>query len=381
MDGGKSQQQQQKRLAVLVGCNYEHTRFQLSGCINDARSMRHLLLSRFAFSPDDVLLLTDDAVADSPHLFPTGANIRSALAAMVDRAAPGDVLFFHYSGHGTLVDPVWPLHHRDEAIVPCDFNLITGAPHVDFRELVNRVPSGATFTIVSDSCHSGGLIDHEKEQIGPSSTVAAATASPPSPTSRTLPLESVVHHLAALSNLASPNIADHLVELFGSEVSAKFASSHVAAPRRRGDDEGILLSGCQTNETSADMEPEADGEASGEAYGAFTSAIRMVLLQRKEGEVVSNRELVMGARRLLRTQGLSQHPCLYCSDVNAEKPFLMWPLTPAPAPAEEKQKQGTHASSTVIETICKDGTVMVPDELLEQDKEAAKAALDEMDSD
>lgn len=125
MDGGKTPQQ--KRLAVLVGCNYDHTRFKLSGCINDARSVRQLLLSRFAFSPDDVLLLTDDA-ADSPDLLPTGANIRSALSTMVDRAAPGDVLFFHYSGHGTLVDPVWPLQHREEAIVPCDFNLITGAP-------------------------------------------------------------------------------------------------------------------------------------------------------------------------------------------------------------------------------------------------------------
>lgn len=211
---------------------------------------------------------------------------------------------------------------------------------MDFRELVDRVPSGATFTIVSDSCHSGGLIDHEKEQIGPSSAVTSAAAT--ALRSRMLPLESVVHHLASLSNLASQHVADHLVDLFGTEASAKFASSHVAAPRRRDDDEGILLSGCQTNETSVDMEPEADGEARGEAYGAFTNAIRMVLLQRKEGEVVSNRELVMGARRLLRTQDFSQHPCLYCSDANAEKPFLMW--APAPAEEKQKQKQGTHAS-------------------------------------
>ena len=38
---------------------------------------------------------------------------------------------------------------------------------VDFRELVDRVPRAATFTMVSDSCHSGGLIDQENEQIGP----------------------------------------------------------------------------------------------------------------------------------------------------------------------------------------------------------------------
>lgn len=36
----------------------------------------------------------------------------------------------------------------------------------DFRELVNKIPVGVTFTFLSDSCHSGGLIDSTKEQIG-----------------------------------------------------------------------------------------------------------------------------------------------------------------------------------------------------------------------
>ena len=36
----------------------------------------------------------------------------------------------------------------------------------DFTELVQKVPSGCLFTIVSDSCHSGGLLDKTKEQIG-----------------------------------------------------------------------------------------------------------------------------------------------------------------------------------------------------------------------
>lgn len=36
----------------------------------------------------------------------------------------------------------------------------------DFRDLVNKIPVGVTFTFLSDSCHSGGLIDSTKEQIG-----------------------------------------------------------------------------------------------------------------------------------------------------------------------------------------------------------------------
>uniref|UniRef100_A0A0A9DQK6 Peptidase C14 caspase domain-containing protein n=1 Tax=Arundo donax TaxID=35708 RepID=A0A0A9DQK6_ARUDO len=123
-----------KMLATLVGCNYAGTRYELRGCINDVLAMRDVLVARFSFAPADITVLTDDRGA---AVLPTGANIKRALAEMVARAASGDGLFFHYSGHGTLIPPVKPHHHghgrdareRDEAIVPCDFNLITGNVH------------------------------------------------------------------------------------------------------------------------------------------------------------------------------------------------------------------------------------------------------------
>ena len=34
----------------------------------------------------------------------------------------------------------------------------------DFREIVDKVPQGVTFTLISDSCHSGGLVNNAKEQ-------------------------------------------------------------------------------------------------------------------------------------------------------------------------------------------------------------------------
>ena len=119
--GGKK-----KMLATLVGCNYAAKEgFELQGCINDVHATRTVLLDRFGFAPGDVTVLTDDPGAGA--VLPTGAGVRQALADMVARAAPGDVLFFHFSGHGTLVPPVSGHGGRDdEAIVPCDFNLITG---------------------------------------------------------------------------------------------------------------------------------------------------------------------------------------------------------------------------------------------------------------
>ncbi|KAL6641949.1 hypothetical protein ACP70R_020130 [Stipagrostis hirtigluma subsp. patula] len=322
-----------KMLATLVGCNYGGTRYELRGCINDVLAMRDVLVSRFGFAPADVAVLTDDERRGGAVL-PTGANVKRALADMVARASPGDVLFFHYSGHGTLVPPVKPGHGEDEAIVPCDFNLITD---VDFRELVDRVPRGASFTMVSDSCHSGGLIDNEKEQIGPSVDLAAGSGAPAPTTTRTtrarfLPCAAVVDHLSGASGVdASQHVADHLLALFGADASAKFHRlhrRHDGAPPTPRPDAGILLSGCQTDETSADVAEDDDSAMGGKACGAFSSAVQAVLAAHPAP--LSNREVVSRAREVLREQGFEQHPCLYCTDDNADAPFLRQAAMSAP---------------------------------------------------
>lgn len=123
MEAGK------KKLAVLVGCNYPNGPNELHGCINDVLAMRQLLVNRFGFEPTNIELLTDDHDHGAATAMPTGANIKKALGRMVDRAQAGDVLYFHYSGHGTRIPSTKPGHpfRQDEAIVPSDFNLITGS--------------------------------------------------------------------------------------------------------------------------------------------------------------------------------------------------------------------------------------------------------------
>ncbi|XP_020671843.2 metacaspase-9 [Dendrobium catenatum] len=323
-----------KRLATLVGCNYAGTRNELRGCINDVEAMRDLLIDRFGFDASNIVILTDEPGA---QLLPTGANIRQALRRMIDQANSGDIVFFHYSGHGTLIPSVNPHNgrrhrRRDEAIVPCDFNLLTD---VDFRELVNQLPKDATFTMISDSCHSGGLIQNEKEQIGPSNSTFPTSSKHILAHQRPkyIPFDSVLHHLSSISGLTSPNVSDHLTNLFGSNASPMFVPGTVLH-RSYTDDEdaddddkdgGILLSGCQTDETSADMSPDEVEGTEGKAYGAFSNAIQMMM--REEGEddeeMISYKEVVLKVRELLKKQGFEQHPCLYCSDENAEKPFLM----------------------------------------------------------
>ncbi|XWS74599.1 hypothetical protein CRYUN_Cryun01aG0012400 [Craigia yunnanensis] len=310
MDKGK------KRLAVLVGCNYPNTQYELHGCINDVVAMRDVLQERFGFNPSHVQLLID---APGSLVMPTGANIKAALNKIVNQAEAGDVLFFHYSGHGTRIPSLKPGHpfRQDEAIVPCDFNLITD---VDFRQLVNRLPKGASLTILSDSCHSGGLIDKEKEQVG-ASTVKNTTTSV-SYRAKSIPLESILEHLTSLTSINTSDIGTHLLESFGADASLEFRIPLLESDLLKSlkADEGILLSGCQANETSADMNATESG---GKAYGAFSNAVQLVLKENSGG--LSNRQVVMLARKVLEAQGFEQHPCLYCSDGNADATFLWQP--------------------------------------------------------
>ncbi|KAH7575824.1 hypothetical protein JRO89_XS02G0226900 [Xanthoceras sorbifolium] len=334
-----------KRMAVLVGCNYPNTKYELHGCINDVIAMREVLIKRFGFDPSRIELLTD-APAGSSLVVPTGANIKAALNRMVDGAEAGDVLFFHYSGHGARI----PSKKRgrpfrqDEAIVPTDFNLITGNysyyvylicfivfktkdmkshkfADLDFRQLVSRLPKGTSFTILSDSCHSGGLIDKEKEQIGPYSIIqnnGKECCSNP----KTIPFQSVLQHLSSLTRISTSDIGTHLLEFFGVDASIRFRLPlhELESFESLKPDEGILLSGCQANETSADMNPVKGG---GKAYGAFSDAVQRVL--KENSGALSNREVVMMARKVLEEKGFDQHPCLYCSDDNAEAKFLWQP--------------------------------------------------------
>ena len=73
----------------------------------------------------------------------------------------------------------------------------------------------------------------------------------------------------------------------------------------------------QSDETSADATP---GHNSAQSYGAFSNAVQTVLSQ--NDSPLSNRELIVEVRKVLAQQGFKQHPCLYCSDENADSIFL-----------------------------------------------------------
>lgn len=112
--------------AVLIGCNYPGTKAELRGCINDVKRMRQCLVDRYGFDDENITVLID---TDDSYDKPTGKNIRAALSSLISSAESGDLLFVHYSGHGTRLPAETGEDDDtgfDECIVPCDMNLITG---------------------------------------------------------------------------------------------------------------------------------------------------------------------------------------------------------------------------------------------------------------
>jgi Caspase domain len=51
---------------------------------------------------------------------------------------------------------------KDEAIVPSDMNLICDD---DLGLILSRLPADVKFTMISDCCHSGSMLDHPEQQI------------------------------------------------------------------------------------------------------------------------------------------------------------------------------------------------------------------------
>ncbi|CAH8313060.1 unnamed protein product [Eruca vesicaria subsp. sativa] len=316
--------------AVLIGINYPGTEGELFGCVNDVKRMHKCLVDRFGFSEENITELID---TDKSKIQPTGKNIRQALSELVGAANSGDVLFVHYSGHGVRLPPETGEDDNtgfDECIVPCDMNNITDD---EIREIVDKVPEDCSITIVSDSCHSGGLIDATKEQIGESTKKAVKTKETGQEhgrngvhvVNRSLSLQSMINMLkqeTGKDDIEARNIRRSLVNAFGEDASPKVKETMNLQETEglkkqvvRKKDKGILLSGCQTDQTSGDVRTK------GQAYGAFSDAIQIILDETK-GKKITNKELVLGVRELLEYECYPQQPGLYCSDSNADAPFI-----------------------------------------------------------
>jgi hypothetical protein len=137
--------------ALCVGINdYPFEGNDLKGCVNDAKGWAAMLTGHFGFSDSDIKLLLDEQASKEAIL--------AALEEMIVNGEPGDTLVFTNSSHGTyLADESGDEQDKyDEAICPydCKENLIVDD---ELREIFNKLKPEVSFSMISDSCHSGNL--------------------------------------------------------------------------------------------------------------------------------------------------------------------------------------------------------------------------------
>ncbi|GMH39205.1 hypothetical protein BSKO_07103 [Bryopsis sp. KO-2023] len=354
-----------KKRALLCGCNYTGTPAELKGCVNDVLNWYSLLESSFGFPTEEITVLIDEDVEGKNYDKSTGKNIKQHLTRLVEVSKPGDMVFFQFSGHGVQVpadddDDDYEPDGLDEALCPTDMNLIVDD---DLRDILSGLVDGVKFTMVSDCCHSGGMLDHKEVIIDGEADDDVKTFSDPhkareiflsdlnvdtekkddiSFKNRAIDvstMEAVLRDMAKEQDgsekidVAAQRMRGTLFALYGNDASnaATHKINHVGQYAGAGKkpesglirpDKGILITGCQAHETSADVTGK-----DGRAFGALSHTVTKIVRRHREkypDKPITCRQLVLKVRKLLNNSGFEQNPCLECSDSNADANFIVW---------------------------------------------------------
>lgn len=223
-----------RRKALLVGCqDYPNLppSLRLRGPINDVELVKRVLIGRFGFSDEDILILADNA--ERPERLPTRDVILAELDRLSEQAAAGDLIVVYLSGHGTQ-QPDDPTSANDdpepdgldEVFCTRDVQRVTGGGGKtvpggivddELRAAVKAiVNAGAHAWVIVDTCHSGTMARAKggnqatygdvsralpPDQLLPPAVAAAVREKAESNRERDLPAKAV--HLAPLATQKS----------------------------------------------------------------------------------------------------------------------------------------------------------------------------------
>lgn len=144
-----------EKRALLIGVNdyiKGPEEWHLRGCENDVAMTRQLLTDKFGFPPQNIkTLLSGEATAQ---------NILQAIQDwLVTPAKPDDIVYFHFSGHGSQTTDRQGDEEDgyDELICPTDMQqgqLASIITDDQLKQAFSRIPA-RNVTIVLDACHSG----------------------------------------------------------------------------------------------------------------------------------------------------------------------------------------------------------------------------------
>ena len=142
--------------ALLIGINYTDIPggVPLKGCINDAITMRNMLIDAYDYDDENILMLRDDD--SNKFLRPTHNNIYDSIIQLVLESGNLDEIWLHYSGHGSTLQKQ-DSSETIEILVPVDYKTAGCISDMDLYDIVRRIKCRAILTF--DCCHSGTVCD------------------------------------------------------------------------------------------------------------------------------------------------------------------------------------------------------------------------------
>lgn len=274
-----------EKYALLVGINkYLEPGNDLQGCVNDVMDMAELLTTQYGFKQDNIRILTDARA--------TQQNILERLEWLVSDTKPGDMLVWHYSGHGSQVrcrngDELDD--GMDEIICPHDLDWDNPFTDDMIASYFKRIPEGSVLEFICDACHSGSM--DRGMTNNPHYKKAKFIAPPPDIAWRGKGLGLKVKAFGTKGTRDDANINVHITNL-----------------------RNILLSGCRDNQTSA------DAYFDGRYNGALSYYLIKSLSKHPSSRVQNHAAVLQG----LVSGGYDQVSQLSGSSVNIDKaPFTV----------------------------------------------------------
>jgi hypothetical protein len=263
------------RRAVLIGINrYRVPGADLRGCVNDVRNMRQVLVKYCGFRAANTRVLTDFRA--------TKKAMQSAITSLIRSGRKGDVLFLHYSGHGSNVPDRDgdEADRRDEILCPTDLDWDDPLRDDWLRTTFDGVKAGVSFTVIMDCCHSG--------------TNTRAVLPPDAPVKE--------RYLPSPWDLRAAESRRRLPRKVSSELRRSTRSARKTKDIVKADLPEVLITGCR------DVQTSADAFINGRYNGALTFSLVEAI--RKGGPGLTYKELHDRASATLKTRKFDQVPQL-----------------------------------------------------------------------
>lgn len=146
------------KYALLIGINYKGIdKSELFGCIDDILNMRDMLVNEMKFLEENITILCDDT--EDRDLYPNRQNILNKLTDFINNKQPGDELWFHYSGHGSIrTDRSGDEKYKiDSVVIPVDFQTNGVILDDEIYKIIKDVK--CELFLLFDCCHSGSICD------------------------------------------------------------------------------------------------------------------------------------------------------------------------------------------------------------------------------